>query len=76
VLAEITPSDRFRWRDLKASASIETMLDLLGHADVFVQNLAPGVAERLGLGARALRERFARLITCSISNLTIFIDLV
>ena len=46
--------------------------DLLGRlidaADVFVQNLAPGAAERLGLGAPALRASRPRLICCSISG--------
>jgi len=37
-------------------------------ADVFVQNLAPGAAERLGLGAQALRERQPRLVWCGISG--------
>lgn len=54
--------------DLKDPTAIDTMLDLLGHADVFIQNFAPGAAERLGLGARELRARFPRLITCSISG--------
>src|ERR1700759_5881096 len=44
--------------------------DLLGRiidaADVFEQHLAPGAAERLGLGAAALRARRSRLICCSI----------
>jgi Predicted acyl-CoA transferases/carnitine dehydratase len=52
--------------DLKAE--VEVMFRLLERADVFVQNFAPGAAERLGLGADALRERFPRLITCSISG--------
>ncbi|MFC4944510.1 CaiB/BaiF CoA transferase family protein [Pseudonocardia sp. GCM10023141] len=52
--------------DLKADA--EVVLRLLERADVFIQNFAPGAAERLGLGADALRERFPRLITCSISG--------
>jgi itaconate CoA-transferase len=46
--------------------------DLLGRlidgADVFVQNLIPGAAERLGLGATALRADRPRLICCSISG--------
>ncbi len=54
--------------DLKAPGSVDTLLELLGHADVFVQNFAPGAAERLGLGAQALRERYPRLVTCSISG--------
>ena len=54
--------------DLKAPGDIETVFRLLERADVFVQNFAPGAAERLGLGAAALRERFPRLVTCSISG--------
>lgn len=41
---------------------------LLARADVFVQNLAPGAAERLGLGAEALREWYPRLVVCGISG--------
>jgi itaconate CoA-transferase len=37
-------------------------------ADVFVQNLAPGAAERLGLGAAELRAKHPRLIWCGISG--------
>jgi itaconate CoA-transferase len=54
--------------DLKQPGSVETVLRLLERADVFVQNFAPGAAERLGLGAAALRLRFPRLVTCSISG--------
>jgi crotonobetainyl-CoA:carnitine CoA-transferase CaiB-like acyl-CoA transferase len=35
---------------------------------VFIQNLAPGAAGRLGLGPDALRERNPALITCSVSG--------
>jgi crotonobetainyl-CoA:carnitine CoA-transferase CaiB-like acyl-CoA transferase len=35
---------------------------------VFVQNLAPGAAGRLGLGADQLAARYPRLISCSISG--------
>ncbi len=52
--------------DLKDDGGV--MGQLLARADVFVQNFAPGAAERLGLGADALRARFPRLITCSISG--------
>ncbi|MBW0118062.1 CaiB/BaiF CoA transferase family protein [Pseudonocardia abyssalis] len=52
--------------DLKADAA--TVHRLLERADVFVQNFAPGAAERLGLGADHLRARYPRLITCSISG--------
>lgn len=54
--------------DLKSPEAIELVMRLLARADVFVENLAPGAAERLGLGADTLRERFPRLVTCSISG--------
>ena len=41
---------------------------LIARADVFVQNLAPGAAERAGFGSEALRERHPRLVTCDISG--------
>jgi itaconate CoA-transferase len=43
-------------------------MQLLPQADVFLQNLAPGAAKRLGLDAAALVERFPRLIACDISG--------
>src|SRR6476469_5495843 len=52
--------------DLKADR--DTIRRLVARADVFVQNFAPGAAERLGLGAAELRAAHPRLITCSISG--------
>jgi crotonobetainyl-CoA:carnitine CoA-transferase CaiB-like acyl-CoA transferase len=54
--------------DLKSAAAADVMAALLDRADVFVQNFAPGVAERLGLGATAIRAARPRLITCSVSG--------
>ncbi len=54
--------------DLKSDAAREVMERLLGKADVFVQNLAPGAAARLGLSAEALRSRHPRLVVCDISG--------
>jgi crotonobetainyl-CoA:carnitine CoA-transferase CaiB-like acyl-CoA transferase len=44
----------------------EAVLRLAGGADVFLQSLRPGRAERLGLGADDLRARSPRLVYCSI----------
>src|SRR6266513_516251 len=44
------------------------VLQLLEDADVFIQNLAPGAAERLGLGPEELAQRYPRLIVCAISG--------
>ena len=54
--------------DLKRPEDLDLVLAMAAKADVFVQNLAPGAAARLGLGAEALTGRFPRLIYCSISG--------
>ncbi len=54
--------------DVKAPEGADALAALLAGADVFVQNLAPGAAERLGLGAGPLLARHPRLIYCSVSG--------
>ena len=54
--------------DLKTEHGREVMQRLVANADVFVQNLAPGAAGRLGLGADQLHETHPGLIHCSISG--------
>jgi itaconate CoA-transferase len=54
--------------DLKRPEAQEALLKLVGNADVFLQNLAPGAVERLGLGAEPLRKKNPKLIWCGISG--------
>ncbi len=54
--------------DVKSDEGRAVMAALLARADVFVQNLAPGAAERLGLDAAGLLARHRRLICCSVSG--------
>ncbi|OLL32682.1 CoA transferase [Burkholderia sp. SRS-W-2-2016] len=54
--------------DLKQPAAAEILDALVADADVLVQNLAPGAAERLGLGYDALSEKYPKLIVCDISG--------
>jgi itaconate CoA-transferase len=54
--------------DVKNPAAKKVLEKLLQKADVFLQNLAPGAVERLGLGSHELRERHPRLIWCGISG--------
>ncbi|GAA3742098.1 crotonobetainyl-CoA:carnitine CoA-transferase CaiB-like acyl-CoA transferase [Spinactinospora alkalitolerans] len=54
--------------DIKDPGDAAVLARLVDRADVFVQNLAPGAAERRGLGAPELRRRNPRLITCQISG--------
>lgn len=54
--------------DVKNSTDMALLETMLARADVFLQNLAPGATERLGIGSAALRKRHPRLITCDISG--------
>jgi itaconate CoA-transferase len=54
--------------DLKHPAAAAIIADLLERADVFIQNLAPGATDRLGLGADTLAGRYPRLVVCGISG--------
>ena len=54
--------------DLKRSEAKDVLTRLIRKADVFVQNLAPGAAGRLGLDAQVLRDVDSRLIVCGLSG--------
>jgi itaconate CoA-transferase len=54
--------------DIKNADDAALLHAILARADVFVQNLAPGAAERAGFGSAALRARYPRLITVDISG--------
>ena len=54
--------------DLAGKEDKARLRALLAVADVFIQNLAPGAAARLGFGCDALRAEFPRLVTCDISG--------
>lgn len=54
--------------DLKHPQAAPILEELLGQADVLVQNLAPGAAARMGLSFEALHARFPKLIVCDISG--------
>jgi itaconate CoA-transferase len=54
--------------DLKQDKSKEVLHRLVARADVFIQNLAPGAAGRLGFGAEDLREHHPHLVYCSVSG--------
>src|SRR4029079_9686136 len=54
--------------DLKHPEALAVLARLLTHADVLVQNLAPGAAARMGLAHAVLAERHPRLIVCDISG--------
>jgi hypothetical protein len=54
--------------DLTTSEGQDIALRLLLHADVFIQNFRPGVADRLGLGEPALRAINPGLVYVSVNG--------
>ena len=54
--------------DLKQPAALAVLKQLIGSADVLVQNLAPGAAARMGLGFAELHAAHPALIVCDISG--------
>jgi crotonobetainyl-CoA:carnitine CoA-transferase CaiB-like acyl-CoA transferase len=54
--------------DLRQPRGVEIARRLIARADVLVQNLRPGAAEALGLGAEALRAAHPALVYVSISG--------
>jgi itaconate CoA-transferase len=54
--------------DVKHPEAAAILAKLIADADVLVQNLAPGAADRLGLSYEALHVRHPKLIVCDISG--------
>lgn len=68
-----TPADAFFNRgkrrlvlDLKTAPGREAALELIGAADVVIENFRPGVMDRLGIGPSAMTAAHPGLIYCSI----------
>ncbi len=54
--------------DLKRPEAADVLARLIARADVFVQNLAPGAADRIVAPTADLRARHPRLIVCDVSG--------
>lgn len=54
--------------DLKTETGFNIMMKLVSKADVLVQNLAPGAANRMGLDFESLQKLNPKLIVCDISG--------
>ncbi len=52
--------------DLKDDRGLAVLKNMLSKADVFIQNLAPGAMDRMGLGPEVLERDYPRLISVSI----------
>ena len=60
--AMLNSNKRFITLNLKSEAGRDLLLDLSAKADVVVENFAPGVMDRLGVGPQALLKRNPRLV--------------
>jgi crotonobetainyl-CoA:carnitine CoA-transferase CaiB-like acyl-CoA transferase len=54
--------------DLSRPAGRDVILALAAHADVFIENFAPGVVAKLGLAYEAVRDAKPDIVYCSISG--------
>jgi len=54
--------------DVKKEGGLKAVRRLAEHVDIILENFAPGVADRMGLGASELCARNPRLIYCSLSG--------
>jgi len=54
--------------NLKTERGKEIALKLVGESDIFVENFAPGLMDKLGLGYKDLARANPRMIYCSISG--------
>ncbi|WP_341666632.1 CaiB/BaiF CoA transferase family protein [Alcaligenes sp. SDU_A2] len=54
--------------NLKSPEGVRQVLELIDTCDVLVENFAPGVAARLGLGFEAVKSRKPNIVYCSISG--------
>src|SRR5215468_3591825 len=54
--------------DFKLKDDLALLHRMIARADVLIQNLAPGAAERAGFGSAAMRARNKRLVTVDVSG--------
>ncbi len=54
--------------DFKKAEDSALLQRLIGQADVLIQNLAPGAADRAGFGSAAMRAQHKKLITVDVSG--------
>jgi crotonobetainyl-CoA:carnitine CoA-transferase CaiB-like acyl-CoA transferase len=52
--------------DLKDTDAVAALIELIGEADVLIQNMRPGALDALGLGAAALTTKYPKLVYCSV----------
>ena len=54
--------------DIKNTSDLDLLNNILAQADVFIQNLAPGAVDKIGLDSKTLLKKFPKLVICEISG--------
>ena len=54
--------------DIKNPDDMVLLHNILGQADIFIQNLAPGATDKIGLGSEDLLKKYPKLVICEISG--------
>ena len=54
--------------NIKNNEDVKLLKKIISKADVFIQNLGPGVLKKVGLDSSTLRKKYHSLITCDISG--------
>src|SRR5438105_1773112 len=54
--------------DLKKAGAAEVFLKMAERADIVIQNVRPGVVDRLGVGYEAVAARNPKIVYCSIAG--------
>lgn len=68
LFAMVNQHNRSVALNLRQPEGAETLLRLLEGADVLLESFRPGAMERLGLAPETLRERFPKLVLCSLTG--------
>ena len=54
--------------DIKNKEDLSLLKKIISSADIYIQNLAPGASDRVGLDSKIMRDLNPKLITCDISG--------
>ena len=68
VLTKSLNDGAIKDKSLKNTKDLALLKIIISSADIYIQNLAPGAAERAGLGSKYMRASNKKLITCDISG--------
>ena len=54
--------------NIKDTKDVKLLKNIISKSDIFIQNLGPGILNKIGLDSTSLRRKYKSLITCDISG--------